>query len=63
MKEYVEILLFGRYNIFDNELLSHILDGFDSEYNSTIITLNSKIESKYDKSSIQDVQYLFQKMS
>lgn len=49
MKEYVEIRLPERYNSSDDELLNHILDGFDSEYDSVVITLNSKIKSKYDK--------------
>lgn len=37
MKEYVEILLFGGYSITNDEVLSHILDGLDSEYDFVVM--------------------------
>lgn len=55
MKEYVEILLFGIRSITDDEVLSQILDGLDSDYDLVVVSLNSRIESKYDKPTLQDV--------
>lgn len=42
MKEYVEILLFGSHSIIDDEVLSQILDGLDSDYD-LVVSLNSRI--------------------
>lgn len=55
MKEYIEILLFGIRSITDDEVLSQILDGLDSDYDLVVVSLNSRIESKYDKPTLQDV--------
>lgn len=51
------------YNVTDDEVLSLILDRLDFNYNSIVITLNSRIVFRYDKPILQYVQYLFKKMS
>lgn len=51
------------HNVTDDEVLSLILDRLDFNYNSIVITLNSRIVFRYDKPILQYVQYLFKKMS
>lgn len=52
MKEYVEILLSSGHSIIDDEVFNHTLDSLDFEYDSAVITLNSRIGCRYDKSSL-----------
>lgn len=47
------------HNVTDDEVLSLILDRLDFNYNSIVITLNSRIVFRYDKPILQYVQYLF----
>lgn len=63
IKKYVKILMSEGHNVTDDEVLSLILDRLDFNYNSIVITLNSRIVFRYDKPILQYVQYLFKKMS
>lgn len=61
MKEYRNILLSRGQHITGGEILNHILDWLDFDYDLVVVMLNSKLESKFDKPTIQDVQYLLPK--
>lgn len=63
IKKYVKILMSEGHNVTDDAVLSLILDRLDFNYNSIVITLNSRIVFRYDKPILQYVQYLFKKMS
>lgn len=59
IKKYVKILMSEGHNVTYDKVLSLILDRLDFNYNSIVITLNSRIVFRYDKPILQYVQYLF----
>lgn len=61
IKEYDDILLSRGLNITNEDILNHILDGLDSDYDPILVMLNSMLESKFDKPTLQDAQYHLQK--
>lgn len=54
IKEYDDILLSRGLNITNEDILNHILDGLDSDYDPILVMLNSMLESKFDKPTLQD---------
>lgn len=61
MKNYVDILVSGGQNISDDEVITYIFDGLDSDYDPIVASITPRLESKYDKLTHQQTQYLLQK--
>lgn len=61
MKNYVDILVSGGQNISDDEVITYIFYGLDSDYDPIVASITPRLESKYDKLTLQETQYLLQK--
>lgn len=54
MKDYANILALRDHNISDNEAITYILDGLNFDYDPIVANITIKLESKYDKLTIQE---------
>lgn len=61
MKEYGKMLLSGGYNITHIKIINYVLNGLDFEYDPIVASLTTRLESKFNTLTLQDVQFLLQK--
>lgn len=61
MKSFVESLSATGVVVTDEELLNYIIDGLESEFDVAVVNITTRLESKLDLISVQEVQIILQK--